>query len=361
MEGNSSPLTAPVTGSHSQDSAAVHRLLSSSRSASSSTSRPLLLLPPSPSPTFCARELRHSRPRGELTGLLARNVSITGSNWSPLPTTNLQSERSREPISGAQSIPARGERSDSTLSSIYPFSDRFATIRRGDFIIDSSGPPRPSPRRGHRRRSTHVTPADLDSFRREVLGIETPPSIVPEEENPSRQNQNPSSDPQFEQLNTAFASATMSLNSGSGMSSNNSGSSVFSGYVDNSSVPRPPMSPALSHTSSQVNGGSMPGMNGNVPMNAGHQMDLQHLYDMVLELSDVLKNNREMTKNIVTSAEDLMVCVTFIFLICEFWTNRCHRTVLLLTARPLMPSKLALKLTVSSMAPNFISHFFAIP
>lgn len=199
-------------------------------------------------------------------------------------------------------------RPESSLSRVRPFPDRFTTIPRGDIIIDESDPSRPGPRRGHRRRSTHVTPADLESFRREVLGIETPPSIVPEEENPSRPIQNPSSDPQFEQLNEAFASATMSLNSGSGMSSSNSGSSVFSGYVDNSSVPRPPMSPALSHTSSQANGSAMPGMNGNVPMNAGHQMDLQHLYDMVLELSDVLKNNREMTKNIVSSAEDLMVC-----------------------------------------------------
>lgn len=68
------------------------------------------------------------------------------------------------------------------------------------------------------------------------------------------------------------------------------------------------MSPSVSHTPGQVNGSAMPGMNGGVPMNAGHQMDLQHLYDMVLELSDVLKNNREMTKSIVTSAEDLMVC-----------------------------------------------------
>lgn len=254
-----------------------------------------------------------------------RRLSTTSSNQPLLPTASLQSERSREQLSGSHSTPTREERIDSTLSLIYPFSARFTTIRRGDFIIDASGLPCPSPRRGHRRRSTHVTPADLDSFRREVLGIETPPSIVPEEENPSRQSQNPSSDPQFEQLNTAFASATMSLNSGSGMSSNNSGSSVFSGYVDNSSVPRPPMSPALSHTSSQVNGGPMPGMNGNVPMNAGHQMDLQHLYDMVLELSDVLKNNREMTKNIVTSAEDLMVCVTLLSVNhgSELWANRC--------------------------------------
>ena len=45
-------------------------------------------------------------------------------------------------------------------------------------------------------------------------------------------------------------------------------------------------------------------------MNAGHQMDLHHLYDMVLELSDVLKNNREMTKSIVTSAEEIMVCLS---------------------------------------------------
>lgn len=69
----------------------------------------------------------------------------------------------------------------------------------------------------------------------------------------------------------------------------------------------------------------MPGMNGNIPMNAGHQMDLQHLYDMVLELSDVLKNNREMTKNIVTSAEDLMVCVTLLSVNhgSELWANRC--------------------------------------
>lgn len=311
MESNSSLLTAPA-GAYGQDSAPVHRPPSPSPSTSSSISGPFQPRPPSSCPTFCDREICHSRDCGEYPDLRARYFSKTGSNWPPLPTTNLQSERSREPTPGSQSTPAREERSDSTLSSTYLFPERFTPIRRGDFTIDASGLPRPSPRRGHRRRSTHVTPADLDSFRREVLGIETPPSIVPEEENPSRQNQNPSSDPQFEQLNTAFASATMSLNSASGMSSNNSGSSVFSGYVDNSSVPRPPMSPALSHTSSQVNGGSMPGMNGNVPMNAGHQMDLQHLYDMVLELSDVLKNNREMTKNIVTSAEDLMVCVTLI-------------------------------------------------
>ena len=67
------------------------------------------------------------------------------------------------------------------------------------------------------------------------------------------------------------------------------------------------MSPALSHSSNQVNGSGMAAMNGGMSMNAGHQMDLHHLYEMVLELSDVLKNNREVTKNIVTSAEEIMV------------------------------------------------------
>lgn len=48
-------------------------------------------------------------------------------------------------------------------------------------------------------------------------------------------------------------------------------------------------------------------MNG-LPMNAGHQMDLNNLYDMVVEFSDILKNNREMTRGIVQSAEEIMVC-----------------------------------------------------
>jgi hypothetical protein len=52
----------------------------------------------------------------------------------------------------------------------------------------------------------------------------------------------------------------------------------------------------------------MGGMGG-IPMNAGHQMDLHHLYEMVVELSDVLKNNRDVTKNIVANAEEIMVSV----------------------------------------------------
>ena len=131
---------------------------------------------------------------------------------------------------------------------------------------------------------------------------------MPEEETNSQQTQDPSSDPQLSELNEAFASASMSMNSGSGMTGSSPGSGMFSGYVDNN-IPRQSMPSPVPHASGQVNGGAMPGMNAGVPMNAGHQMDLQHLYDMVLELSDVLKNNRDMTKSIVSSAEDLMVRV----------------------------------------------------
>ena len=165
--------------------------------------------------------------------------------------------------------------------------------------------------RGHRRRSTHVSRRDLEKFQKEVLGVENHASFY-DEENGSSKPIDPY-DPQLEELNRAFGQADMSMNSGSGMPGN-PGSGMFPGYVDNSPgtpnmghIPRPNMSPALSHTGSQVNGGGMAAMNGNGPMNAGHQMDLHHLYDMVVELSEVLKNNREVTKNIVTSAEEIMV------------------------------------------------------
>ncbi|KAL8903231.1 MAG: hypothetical protein Q9207_004065 [Kuettlingeria erythrocarpa] len=53
------------------------------------------------------------------------------------------------------------------------------------------------------------------------------------------------------------------------------------------------------------NGGPMNGMNLSMPMNAGHQMDVNMLYQKVLELSEVLKENREQTQGIVAGAEEL--------------------------------------------------------
>ena len=297
MESHSPPLTAKVTGSCDRSSAPDHRPLPSSTTSSSFSSSASTSSFPSSAP--------RPRPRSSSVVRAGTRPASATSSERPLPTPDLEGHKSHEQQPPA---PKTTSRPDSTLSRVHRYPERFATIRRGDIIIDDSGIPRTGPRRGHRRRSTHVTPADLASFRREVLGIETSPSIVPEEETNSQQTQDPSSDPQLSELNEAFASASMSMNSGSGMTGSSPGSGMFSGYVDNN-ISRQSMPSPVPHASGQVNGGAMPGMNAGVPMNAGHQMDLQHLYDMVLELSDVLKNNRDMTKSIVSSAEDLMVRV----------------------------------------------------
>ncbi|KAH1556431.1 hypothetical protein LV164_000899 [Aspergillus fumigatus] len=180
-------------------------------------------------------------------------------------------------------------------------------------IIDASTSPADSKApfvRGHRRRSTHVSRRDLEKFRTEVLGIVSDPSLWCEEAGGSPASINPST---LDELNTAFASASMSLNNSSGIPSNNPGSGMFPNYVDNTAnsanlpnASRQSMSPAMPSPSTQVNGAGMPGMNAGIPMNAGHQMDLHHLYEMVLELSEVLKNNRETTKSIVSTAEEIM-------------------------------------------------------
>ena len=44
-----------------------------------------------------------------------------------------------------------------------------------------------------------------------------------------------------------------------------------------------------------------------VPMNAGQQMDVHMLYQKVVELSEVLKENREQTRGIINGAEELAV------------------------------------------------------
>ncbi|KAL2833100.1 hypothetical protein BJY01DRAFT_253662 [Aspergillus pseudoustus] len=163
--------------------------------------------------------------------------------------------------------------------------------------------------RGHRRRSTHVSRRDLEKFRKEVLGVE-PTGFGLDDEAALTPNTK-EFESQLEELNRAFDAATMSLNNSS---SSNAGSGMFSNYTDNSaagpsnmsSVPRQALPSPIATPPPQVNGAGMVGMNGGVPMNAGHQMDLRHLFDMVLELSEVLKNNRDMTKSIVSSAEEIM-------------------------------------------------------
>lgn len=75
--------------------------------------------------------------------------------------------------------------------------------------------------------------------------------------------------------------------------------------------PRSAPSPTPSQTQLQVNGnGNGAGINGMgvaIPMNAGQQMDVNLLYQKVMELSDMLKENREKTQGIVAGAEELAV------------------------------------------------------
>ena len=75
-------------------------------------------------------------------------------------------------------------------------------------------------------------------------------------------------------------------------------------------VPRLAPSPMSSSQQGQgnVNGNNVAAMNG-LPMAAGTQMDVNFLFQKVLELSEVLKDNREKTQAIVASAEELAVSV----------------------------------------------------
>ena len=56
-----------------------------------------------------------------------------------------------------------------------------------------------------------------------------------------------------------------------------------------------------------ANGNTGPAMNA-LPMAAGTQMDVNFLYQKVVELSEVLRENREKTQSIVGAAEELAVC-----------------------------------------------------
>jgi hypothetical protein len=94
----------------------------------------------------------------------------------------------------------------------------------------------------------------------------------------------------------------------------NSNTNMYANFLENSTgsanlagLPRQAPSPTTQHQQNQVNGGAMAGMNVGMPMNAGQQMDLNHLYEKVQELSDVLRSNREKTKGIIKSAEEVMV------------------------------------------------------
>ncbi|PGH17571.1 hypothetical protein AJ80_04749 [Polytolypa hystricis UAMH7299] len=168
----------------------------------------------------------------------------------------------------------------------------------------------------HRRTRTRVNYADLVKFRSEVLGLSTPPQPVRDDGAELTE--------ELVELELAFENARMSMtsnpnnthanvNSGIPTSNASPGTGAFPNVYDGGAQNLSNMAPMSRQgpapgTPATPNGipGAMAGMNVGMPMNAGHQMDLNHLYEMVLELSDVLKNNRDMTKGIVNGAEEVM-------------------------------------------------------
>lgn len=71
-----------------------------------------------------------------------------------------------------------------------------------------------------------------------------------------------------------------------------------------------PLSQQPQHQNNNNNNGNVIGMNGlsmGMPISAGHHMDVNMLYQKVVELSEVLKENREKTQGIISGAEELAV------------------------------------------------------
>lgn len=85
------------------------------------------------------------------------------------------------------------------------------------------------------------------------------------------------------------------------------------GTGSSSSVPRLAPSPIAQQQQQQQqqqinNNGNGAAMNG-IPIAAGQQADVNFLFQKVLELSEVLKENREKTAGIIAGAEELAVSI----------------------------------------------------
>ncbi|MCJ1298880.1 hypothetical protein MMC08_001671 [Hypocenomyce scalaris] len=102
---------------------------------------------------------------------------------------------------------------------------------------------------------------------------------------------------------------------GHGVMSLNNPNNMYPSFLDQSptgsanlaAMQRQAPSPIVGqHQANNANGsGGVNGMNVGMPMNAGSQMDYNLLYQKVMELAQVLQENREQTKDIVASAEEL--------------------------------------------------------
>ena len=108
-----------------------------------------------------------------------------------------------------------------------------------------------------------------------------------------------------------------------------------------SNVPRLAPSP-IAQQQQQINGnGNGAGMNG-LPIAAGQQADVNFLFQKVVELSEVLKENREKTAGIIAGAEELAVSVpvqAFVFEPQRSLTQLFHFRLALQQREQVPPSK----------------------
>ena len=81
------------------------------------------------------------------------------------------------------------------------------------------------------------------------------------------------------------------------------------GTGSSGSVPRLAPSPITQQQQQINNNGYGGGMNG-LPMAAGQQADVNFLFQKLVELSEVLKENREKTAGIIAGAEQLAVSIS---------------------------------------------------
>lgn len=124
-------------------------------------------------------------------------------------------------------------------------------------------------------------------------------------------------------LTSGNNNASGHANNNAAASSSNAGPAPYSNYFENNNsanaigmapVSRPSSAASTPRAATPTNNGGPADMSAPgpvMPQNAGQPMDLNHLYAMVLELSEVLKNNREMTRGIINGAEELMVRHSF--------------------------------------------------
>ncbi|MCJ1224571.1 hypothetical protein MMC12_001216 [Toensbergia leucococca] len=160
--------------------------------------------------------------------------------------------------------------------------------------------------------SSNVWPSILDALLRDQPVTVPAGSHIP----PGRSRTMTTSSHDLSVINLALG---LDVHGNTKMSLNNPNSNnMYSSFLDNAAgqnnnlpggVPRLAPSPVVQqqqgHQINSSNGGGMNGLNMGMPMNAGQQMDVNMLYQKVLELSEVLRENREKTQGLVAGAEEL--------------------------------------------------------